>query len=59
MFGIKDPWIILAYVLSIISAFACIVYGIRNWNKGAENESSEVIEEVKWEKDENEIIDNI
>lgn len=59
MIGLKDPWIILAYGLSILSAIACVVYGIKNWNKGAENESSEVIEEVKWEKDETEIIDNI
>lgn len=34
MFGIHDIWIILAYVLCILSAILCVVYGIVNWNKG-------------------------
>jgi len=55
MFGINDPWILLAYTLCILSALACIIYGIRNWNKGAENEPEEMKEESKWEKVENEI----
>ncbi len=59
MLGIEDPWILLAYGLCILSAIACILYGIKNWNKGAENESSEVIEEVKWEKNETEIEENL
>jgi len=32
MFGIPDPQIWLAYLLSIISAVLCVVYGIVNWN---------------------------
>jgi hypothetical protein len=55
MFGINDPWILLAYLLCILSALACIIYGVRNWNKGAENEPEEMKEESKWEKVENEI----
>ncbi len=59
MIGIEDPWILLAYGLSVLSAIACIVYGIKNWNKGADISSSEVIEEVNWEKDETEIEENL
>jgi hypothetical protein len=55
MFGINDPWILLAYLLCILSALACIIYGVRNWNKGADNEPEEMKEESKWEKVENEI----
>lgn len=59
MLGIKDPWILTAYLLCFLSALACIVYGIRNWNKGAENEPEEFNEEFKWEKNESEIKENL
>lgn len=32
MFGIPDPQIWLAYLLSIMSAALCVIYGILNWN---------------------------
>ncbi|MGE5613389.1 MAG: symporter small accessory protein [Bacillota bacterium] len=34
MLGLPDPWIAAAYLLSIISAAVCVVYGLANWNKG-------------------------
>ncbi len=49
MLGIPDVSIWLAYLLSILSAAACITYGLVNWNKGAENEQTQIQEEVKWE----------
>lgn len=52
MLGIKDPWIIAAYLLSVGSAILCVVYGLLNWNKGNENEASEISEEANWEKEE-------
>jgi Na+-transporting methylmalonyl-CoA/oxaloacetate decarboxylase gamma subunit len=55
MLGIKDPWILTAYLLCFLSALACVVYGIYNWNKGNENEKEEIKEEAKWEKKESEI----
>ncbi len=33
MFGLSDPWIIAAYVLTTLSVLLCVVYGIINWNK--------------------------
>jgi hypothetical protein len=52
MLGINDPWILTAYLLCILSAVLCIIYGAYHWNKGAENEAEELSEEAKWEKDE-------
>ncbi|NJD04432.1 MAG: hypothetical protein FIA99_17985 [Ruminiclostridium sp.] len=49
MLGIPDASIWLAYILCILSAGACIVYGLINWNKGSENEQIHIQEEVKWE----------
>jgi len=55
MLGITDPWIITAYVLCILSALACVVYGLMNWNKGGGNETSQIEEEVQWEEVETKI----
>ena len=38
MLGIPDFWVWSAYVLCILSTAACVVYGVRNWNKDGENE---------------------
>ena len=59
MIGIPDVWISLAYVLAVGSTLACVVYGLVNWNKGADNESAEIKEETSWEKKESEIEDNM
>lgn len=32
MLGIDDPQIWLAYLLCIVSALGCIIYGIIHWN---------------------------
>jgi hypothetical protein len=36
MFGIQDKFVWLAYVLCILSALLCVVYGLVNWNRGEE-----------------------
>jgi hypothetical protein len=55
MFGITDPWILMAYLLCILSTLACIVYGYLNWNKGAENETAQISEVDKWQESEEQI----
>lgn len=50
MLGISDPWIWSAYLLCILSAATCVIYGLLNWNKGAESEVSQIQEESNWEK---------
>jgi hypothetical protein len=59
MLGIEDPWILLAYLLCVLSAVACVYYGLRNWNKGGDNEPEEILEEKKWEVDESKIEENL
>lgn len=56
MLGIEDPGIYWAYLLSIISALACVIYGIINWNKGAIDED-DVQESINWEKEDDKITD--
>ena len=51
MFGIQDPGVWLAYLLCLASVAFCIVYGVRNWNKGDEPVYPE---DLKWAKDEKE-----
>jgi hypothetical protein len=43
--GIDDPWVWLAYVLCILSAVLCVVYGVARWNRDEEDVQ---IEDVKW-----------
>jgi len=49
MLGLQDPWIILAYLLTIISAIFTTVYGILNWNKNGEKITEE---DKKWYEEE-------
>ncbi|MGC9516615.1 MAG: symporter small accessory protein [Methanomicrobiales archaeon] len=55
MFGLNDPWIWGAYILCILSALLCVVYGIINWNKGAEAEEEQIEEEIEWHEKEKEM----
>lgn len=50
MLGIPDFWIWSAYILCILSAAVCVIYGLYNWNKGGDNEQMQIQEEKNWEK---------
>lgn len=52
--GIRDPWVFLAYLLSIGSSLLCVVYGFANWNKGDEPVKPE---DVRWAKEEKEKVE--
>ena len=53
MLGIEDPGIYLGYLFTILGLIACVVYGIINWNKGMEDDVSEIQKDLDWkEKDE-------
>ena len=55
MLGILDPWIWGVYILCILSALLCVIYGIINWNRGGEEEAQEIVEEAAWEMKEEEM----
>lgn len=46
----------LAYLLCILSALLCIVYGLVNWNKGDEPVKTEDVEWVQEEKEAEEML---
>jgi hypothetical protein len=50
--GIEDPGVWLAYLLCILSAAFCVLYGILYWDKGDEPIHPE---DVKWVKDEKQV----
>jgi hypothetical protein len=53
--GIDDPWIWGVYLLCILSALLCLVYGIINWNREGELEALEIRETAAWEENEEEM----
>ena len=54
MFGIEAPAVWLAYLFCLLSSLLCVVYGVINWNKGAD--PTEVKTEDKiWLEEEKEI----
>lgn len=55
MLGLGDFSVFAAYVLCILSAILCVVYGVMNWNKGGDVSPEEAVEEVRWEAEENKI----
>lgn len=50
--GLDDPWVALAYLLSIAGSLACVIYGVINWNKGDEPVQPEDADWAKEEKEE-------
>ncbi len=59
MLGLGDFWVSLIFLLTILSAILCVVYGIMYWNKDGEPSSAEIEEENKWDKEEKEIEDTL
>jgi hypothetical protein len=55
MLGFSSVNIFLAYTLTILSAVACVVYGILNWNKGGDPDEKELNQEKQWMKEEQEL----
>ncbi len=54
--GMGDPWVLLAYLLSIASALLCVFYGLANWNKGDEPVKPE---DVKWASEEKTEVEDV
>lgn len=51
MLGFEGTGVFLAYILSIGAGILCVVYGITNWNKPANDAVElEINEEMNWEK---------
>jgi len=55
MFGLEVFGVSSAFLLCLLSAVLCVIYGIVNWNKGNENETDQIKEELAWQTEENQI----
>ena len=58
MLGLGDFSIFAAFVLCILSAIACVVYGTANWNKGDQSAKEKKLEE-KWDKTEKDMAEKL
>jgi len=59
MLGFADFWIFLGYILTFLSALFCLIYGITRWRSGSEEKDGDYKEEIRWEKEEIELIEKL
>ncbi len=59
MLGFSDPWVFAGFGLTVLSALFCVLYGIRNWNKGGTEKEGDYREEIQWEREEIELIEKL
>ncbi len=59
MFGIEDPWVLLAILLSILSTLLGVVYGITHWNEDIQEEEEDMTLEEQWEQDEKKEVESL
>ncbi len=59
MLGFNDFWVFLGYILTIIFTLFCLVYGFINWRKGVTEKDGDYREEIRWEKEEIELIEKL
>ncbi len=55
MLGIDDPYVLLGYLLCIAAVLLCVIYGLVNWNRGAEDTDAD---DVRWAAEEKEVEEN-
>ena len=55
MLGFSDPWILTVFILCILSALLCVIWGVLFWNKNA-GDPSEAPEAVQhWAEEEDRV----
>jgi len=59
MLGFNDFWVFLGYILTIVFTLFCLVYGFINWRKGVTEKDGDYREEIRWEKEEIELIEKL
>lgn len=53
--GIADPWVAAAYVLCILSALACVVWGVLKWNRAGVGDEEPAEEVRQWAAEEDKV----
>ena len=54
-----DPGIVLAYLMTVLAFLLCLIYGLLNWKRGLEEKDGDYREEIRWEKEEIELIERL
>lgn len=58
MLGIEDPWVVAPYILCLLSALLCVIWGVIKWNQDDSN--PEPAAEIKqWAEEENRVEDEL
>ncbi|WP_265822332.1 symporter small accessory protein [Geovibrio ferrireducens] len=55
MLGLSGWAVPLGFILMLLSAVLCIIYGIINWNKGYIMTDEEFIQEQAWAEEERKV----
>lgn len=50
--GIKDGWVLAAYLLTFAAAVLCVIYGALFWNRGEQTIDSE---DIRWAQEEDKV----
>ena len=58
MLGLSGWAVPLGFILMILSALLCVVYGILNWNKGYITDE-EYEAEIRWAEENRKVEDNL
>jgi hypothetical protein len=59
MLGFADTWISVGYIMTLGAVLFCVVYGIVFWRKGVEEKDGDYKEEIRWEREEIELIEKL
>jgi hypothetical protein len=59
MLGFPDIWISMGFIMTLGVLLFCILYGIACWHKGIEEKDGDYREEIRWEREEIELIEKL
>lgn len=54
MLGLEGIAVPLGFILTVLSAVLCVVYGLLNWNKGYITKE-ELVQEEEWKQEEEKV----
>jgi len=54
-----DCWVVVGFLLVLISFFYCLLYAVMRWNKGYEEKDGDYKAEIQWEREEIELIERL
>ena len=58
MLGLEGVAVPLGFIFTILSTLLCVIYGIKNWNKGYVTEE-EMQQELVWKAEESKVEENL